>query len=568
MADRMGDLRDWWGRTRRRRLRPEVRRAVEKVRPTPTDSGSAARRSPVPVAGPIEPDAVAGVGQIEPDAVAVAGAEQVEPDAVAVAEEPVSEAEALAVAGDHGIEADAVAVAVADQVEPADEPGGADTADADPAQAARGEPWSTVPPVAPDGTSADPFAPDWIADVVEETAVDGEVIAVSEDPGADWMITDPEAAASRPGVDWPGTEAVAGVASEVADDPSAPDWGMDDGVAAIAAEPPGPTEEAAAAPEPEPWMVAPVASAETEQHVADWAPEDGGSADAGIDAPPGGLDERPALADLSVTIPELEWAAPGAAPWEIEATAGAAAERVDAPDDLPAGIPAMGEGWEADAPGSATDLPDDPGTTVLGAAGTSDAEGSAAAASGRPDTEDATSDPWAGVRWADASAPAAAPAAAAEEVHAPADDALGLDEDQRRWLGRDVELVEGIGSGYGTQLRAVGIVTLEDLLLRGATRRGRQEIVDATGISGKLVLRWVNNADLFRIRGVGTQFADLLEAAGVDTVVELALRRPDNLTARLATTNEIRHLVRQVPSEAQVTDWIRQARELPRIVAY
>jgi predicted flap endonuclease-1-like 5' DNA nuclease len=145
---------------------------------------------------------------------------------------------------------------------------------------------------------------------------------------------------------------------------------------------------------------------------------------------------------------------------------------------------------------------------------------------------------------------------------------LGLDDDQRRWLGRDVRAVEGIGPGYGAQLEAVGVRTLQELLVRGATRRGRQEIADATGISGKLILRWVNNADLFRIRGVGSQYADLLEASGVDTVVELALRRPENLVNRLATTNELRNLVRQVPTEAQVADWVRQAKELPRIVAY
>jgi predicted flap endonuclease-1-like 5' DNA nuclease len=214
-------------------------------------------------------------------------------------------------------------------------------------------------------------------------------------------------------------------------------------------------------------------------------------------------------------------------------------------------------------------------------------------------------DPWAGITWSAADQPApwsasepvpadaaddaalteavaseatATPDAAAPEPVPPAvpeplaaaqeTDQLNLDDDQRRWLGRNVELVEGIGSAYGRQLESLGIVTLQDLLLRGATRRGRQEIADRTGISGKLILRWVNNADLFRIRGVGTQYADLLEAAGVDTVVELALRRPENLVARLQTTNEIRSLVRQVPSEAQVADWIAQAKGLPRIVAY
>jgi hypothetical protein len=128
--------------------------------------------------------------------------------------------------------------------------------------------------------------------------------------------------------------------------------------------------------------------------------------------------------------------------------------------------------------------------------------------------------------------------------------------------------VQTIGEGHGTQLVAVGIHSLLDLLLRGATRRGRQEIADSTGISGRLILRWVNNADLFRIRGVSNLYADLLEAAGVDTVVELAQRRPENLHARLLATNQMRSIVRQPPTIGQVESWVRHARELPRIVVY
>ena len=224
------------------------------------------------------------------------------------------------------------------------------------------------------------------------------------------------------------------------------------------------------------------------------------------------------------------------------------------------------------APNAATEEPvaasDGPATPVAGIPALTYAPPGAApweAPTAEPEAPTAhASDPWSGITWSAADQPApwtAAPTAAD-------DDSLGLDDDQRRWLLRDVTAVESIGPGYGSQLDAIGVRTLQDLLLRGATRRGRQEIADTTGISGKLILRWVNNADLFRIRGVGSQYADLLEAAGVDTVVELALRRPENLAARLATTNELRSLVRQVPTETQVADWVRQARELPRVVAY
>jgi predicted flap endonuclease-1-like 5' DNA nuclease len=147
-------------------------------------------------------------------------------------------------------------------------------------------------------------------------------------------------------------------------------------------------------------------------------------------------------------------------------------------------------------------------------------------------------------------------------------DALGLDSDQRAWLGRSVTKVEGIGPVHGAKLEEASVGTLLELLLRGATRKGRQELAESTGLSGKQIMRWVNNADLFRLRGVGSQYADLLEAAGVDTVVELAQRRPDNLHARLVTTNELRSLVRQVPTRDQVEDWVNQAKDLPRIVAY
>ena len=128
--------------------------------------------------------------------------------------------------------------------------------------------------------------------------------------------------------------------------------------------------------------------------------------------------------------------------------------------------------------------------------------------------------------------------------------------------------IEGIGPSYAAQLEARGLRTTDDLLQAGATPKGREDLAAATGISGKLILRWVNVADLFRIKGVGEEYSDLLEAAGVDTVPELAQRRADNLTKKIAEVNEQKRLVRRLPTKGQVTGWIESAKGLPRVVTY
>jgi predicted flap endonuclease-1-like 5' DNA nuclease len=128
--------------------------------------------------------------------------------------------------------------------------------------------------------------------------------------------------------------------------------------------------------------------------------------------------------------------------------------------------------------------------------------------------------------------------------------------------------IEGIGETYAQSLLDAGIATTEALLEKGSSPRGRQELADQTGISGKLILRWVNEADLFRIKGVGEEYADLLEAAGVDTVPELARRNAENLHAKMVEVNQEKKLVRQLPSQAQVQSWIEQAQALPRVVTY
>ena len=128
--------------------------------------------------------------------------------------------------------------------------------------------------------------------------------------------------------------------------------------------------------------------------------------------------------------------------------------------------------------------------------------------------------------------------------------------------------VEGIGPKYAQKLVKVGITTTNKLLKKGATSKGRQEIEEMTGIGHALVLEWVNHVDLYRIKGVAQEYSDLLEEAGVDTVPELAQRKPENLHAKLVEVNGMKKLVRQLPSEKQVADWVKQAKALPRVVQY
>lgn len=129
-------------------------------------------------------------------------------------------------------------------------------------------------------------------------------------------------------------------------------------------------------------------------------------------------------------------------------------------------------------------------------------------------------------------------------------------------------MVEGIGAVYAQKLQESGILTTEALLEQCATPKGREEVAQRTGISGKLILEWTNHVDLFRIKGVGEEFADLLEEAGVDTVPELAQRNAESLYAKIVEVNSTKKLVRRLPSQRQVADWVEQAKSLPRIITY
>lgn len=128
--------------------------------------------------------------------------------------------------------------------------------------------------------------------------------------------------------------------------------------------------------------------------------------------------------------------------------------------------------------------------------------------------------------------------------------------------------IEGIGEKYAAALEAAGISTVEALLDQGGSPSGRQGIADKTGLTTQRVLEWVNRADLMRIKGIGSEYSDLLEAAGVDTVKELATRRPDNLFAKLEEVNTAKKLVRRTPTASEVEKWVAEAKTLPAKITY
>ena len=128
--------------------------------------------------------------------------------------------------------------------------------------------------------------------------------------------------------------------------------------------------------------------------------------------------------------------------------------------------------------------------------------------------------------------------------------------------------VEGIGEVYSKKLIDAGINTVEELLEKGCKAAGRKELEEITGVSGKLILTWCNHADLMRINGIGPQFSELLEAAGVDTVKEFRHRVAENLQPKLEEINEQKHLVGRVPSLKEVEKMIEQAKELEPKMEY
>ena len=129
--------------------------------------------------------------------------------------------------------------------------------------------------------------------------------------------------------------------------------------------------------------------------------------------------------------------------------------------------------------------------------------------------------------------------------------------------------IEGIGATYAAKLTEAGVKSQEALLKAGDTPKARKDLEKMTGISGKLLLKWINRADLARVKGIGEEYADLLELAGVDTVPALARRNAENLHKKLLEAAEAhKNVVRRVPAATEVATWVAAAKELPRVLSY
>ncbi|MBT8066392.1 MAG: DUF4332 domain-containing protein [Gammaproteobacteria bacterium] len=135
-------------------------------------------------------------------------------------------------------------------------------------------------------------------------------------------------------------------------------------------------------------------------------------------------------------------------------------------------------------------------------------------------------------------------------------------------MSKSIEKIEGIGPKTGEALRNAGIRTVGNLLDAAADKKSRAALAKKTGLSESRILKCVNMADLFRINGVASQYAELLECAGVDTVKELKHRNPENLAAAMADVNKAKNLVRRAPSSAVVSDWVAQAKKLPAKISH
>jgi predicted flap endonuclease-1-like 5' DNA nuclease len=131
-----------------------------------------------------------------------------------------------------------------------------------------------------------------------------------------------------------------------------------------------------------------------------------------------------------------------------------------------------------------------------------------------------------------------------------------------------IDVIEGIGPAFATKLRKAKVRTTEALLKKGATRGDRKRLAMESGLSEDQILEWVNRADLMRVKGIGEEYSDLLEAAGVDTVKELKTRKPATLHAKLLEVNTQKRLVRRLPTASMVEGWVAAAAKLPAVITY
>ncbi len=252
----------------------------------------------------------------------------------------------------------------------------------------------------------------------------------------------------------------------------------------------------------------------------------------------------------------------------VSATAAAATAPATAPAATPAAPPAATAGI---APPDLIEITDDMPQDEIRKARIANAKAQSAY---NKALKAAGIDPAAAKASAAAAAVAATPATRAPEPKAdvPADTidsyVSSLEGEDLSKFQANIEYIEDVSEAYGSKLRAAGIDSPLVLLRRGATPSGRKEIAKATGLDETVILTWVNQCDLYRIKGVGKEYADLLEEAGVDTVVELAQRNAANLAAKLVEVNTAKNLVEKLPSEKSVENWVGQAKELPRAVFY
>lgn len=132
----------------------------------------------------------------------------------------------------------------------------------------------------------------------------------------------------------------------------------------------------------------------------------------------------------------------------------------------------------------------------------------------------------------------------------------------------NIQDIEGIGETYAEKFKNAGVQTTDDLLAKGRTPKGREELAAATGLTENQILEWVNRADLQRVKGIDSEYADLLETAGVDTVAELAQRNAELLADMLSAVNEVKQKVRNTPGTELIEEWIWKAKALPKAVEY
>ncbi len=135
-------------------------------------------------------------------------------------------------------------------------------------------------------------------------------------------------------------------------------------------------------------------------------------------------------------------------------------------------------------------------------------------------------------------------------------------------MNYSIETIEGIGATYGQTLKDAGITNTKGLLEKCGTRAGRAKTSKETGLSEALLLKWTNMADLMRISGVGEEYSELLEAAGVDTIKELRNRNPETLTAMMEETNKSKKLTRLTPKQSQVEKWVTEAKTLKPVISH